>query len=67
MTTRVRYYDRRKPAYQFSFAYKRLLTGPSDFLPLASVTVQSLVPGSGERGEGVAAVVGGDEFAQVGE
>jgi hypothetical protein len=31
------------------------------------VTVQSLVFGSGERGEGVAAVVGGDEFAQVRE
>ncbi len=32
-----------------------------------TVTVQSRVPGSGERWEGVAAVVGGDEFAQVGE
>jgi hypothetical protein len=31
------------------------------------VTVQSRVPGSGERGKGVAAVVGGDEFAQVRE
>jgi hypothetical protein len=31
------------------------------------VTVQFWVPGLGERGEGIAAVVGGEEFAQVGE
>lgn len=31
------------------------------------VTVPSWVPSSGAREEGVAAVVGGDEFAEVGE